>query len=321
MGATDGPGRTAFAIRDALAWPDLVEIVTTAERTGFESVFLPEIAGREAFSTLAALAGHTSTLGLATGVVTSVSRKPQVTAMAAATLADLSEGRAILGLGTGPAGAGALGRLRGYVETVRGLLDGDTVDLVGEGPVRLSLEPARPVPIWLAALGPRATDLVGATGDGAILNWCTPERVARARSRIHGVAERAGRDPSAITIGVYVRAVIGQDPGRSLTALRVAAAQYASYPAYRRQFDAMGLGEGAAAASRARREGRPGDVPESFVRALCVSGDPGDAARRLQAYRDAGADVVIVYPVPVLDPTSSIMGTLFALAPHPAVED
>jgi len=51
-----------------------------------------------------------------------------------------------------------------------------------------------------------------------------------------------------------------------------------------------------------------------------VAGDADHARARLRVYRDAGADVPVVYPVAVLDAESSMVGTLFALAPSPAVE-
>lgn len=312
--------RVGFAMREPLPWRDVVGIVGTGERIGYEAVFLPEIAGRETFSTLAGLAGATSTLKLGTGVVTIVARRIGTTAMAAATVHELSGGRMVLGLGTGPSRPGALARLREYVMLIRAAVSGAAVH-TDEGSFRLTLDPGSgPVPIWIAALGPKAMRLAGEVADGAILNWCPPERVAEARRLIAEGAEAVGRDPTAVSVGVYVRACVGQEAEHALPALKEAAGQYASYGAYRRQFEAVGLGQEAARASAALRAGRPYDVPEVLVRATCASGDAAEAAARLQAYRDAGADLPIVYPVPVLEPVSSIEGTLFALAPHPAVE-
>ncbi len=320
MSASARDRHIAVAMREPLPWRDLVEVVETAERTGYEVVFLPEIAGRETFSTLAGLAGTTTNMKLGTGVVTVVARRPRVTAMAAATVHELSGGRMILGLGTGSSEPGSLAGLRGYTALVRRMLSGEAVR-DGDSTFRLTLDPASaPLPIWIAALGPKAMRLAGEIADGVILNWCPPERVAEARRLIAEGAEAAGRDPSAVAVAVYVRACVGQEPEHALPALREAAGQYAAYPAYRRQFEAVGLGEEADRAAAAVREGRLGDVPEALVRAVCLLGDARHAAARLRAYRDAGADLPVVYPVPVLEPASSIEGTLFALAPHPAVE-
>jgi 5,10-methylenetetrahydromethanopterin reductase len=311
--------RTAFAIRDALPWRDLVEIVQTAEQTGYQALFLPESAGREAFSALAGLAGHTESLLLATGVVTMVARRVPITAMAAATVDELSGGRMVLGLGTGPAVPGALGRLREYVVAARDAIAGREIEVPEGGRFRMVLSPARAVPIWMAALNPNAMRVAGEVADGVILNWCPPERVAFARDRVREGAEAARRDPASVRIAVYVRACLGQEPQVALEALRAAAGQYATYPAYRRQFEAVGLGDEARAAAQAFGAGRPEGVPEAFVRRLCLMGEPGEGLAGLAAYRDAGADLPVVYPVAVRDPLSSILGTLFALAPHPAV--
>ena len=258
------------------------------------------------------LAGETRDLFLGTGVVPMRSRTPLVAAMGAATVHERSGGRLILGLGTGDAGAGALDELRETVGQIRTLLDGETLEL-GDGPQSLSLPPGSPVPIWVSALGPRAMRLAGEIADGVILNWCPPERVPFARTRIAEGAEASGRDPSSITVAVYVRAWVGGDEAEAMSSLRAMAGQYASYRAYRRQFEQVGLGPQAAVAAQAHRAGRSEDVPEVMVRAVCAV---GDAARdRVEAFGQAGADLPIVYPVATADAAASIEGTLLGLAP------
>src|SRR5438034_11712622 len=121
-------GRTGVVLRAAIRWHQLVQVVLTAEETGYEAVFVPEIAGREAFSTLAGFALSSSKILLGTGVVTVRSRSPVATAMAAATLQDLSGGRLVLGIGVGSA-AGRGGEpgpsqlVAQYVELVHRILE------------------------------------------------------------------------------------------------------------------------------------------------------------------------------------------------------
>lgn len=303
------PSGTAFALRDPLTWGDLAAIVRAAENAGYAALFLPEISGRDALATLGALAGETRHLLLGTGVVPMASRTTMLTAMAAATVHERSRGRLVLGVGTGGAAAGALDRLRERVRDLRALLDGETVELDGE-PHRLTLPPGSRVPIWISALGPRAMRLAGEVADGVILNWCPPERVAFAAERIREGGERAGRDPAEVAIAVYVRAWVGEDEAQAWPALAEAAAQYASYPAYARQFEQVGLGPEAADAASARRLD---EVPEALVRALCALGE--EAPGRIDAYREAGADLPVVYPVATSDAAASIGSTLSALAP------
>jgi alkanesulfonate monooxygenase SsuD/methylene tetrahydromethanopterin reductase-like flavin-dependent oxidoreductase (luciferase family) len=308
------PGGTAFALRDAFAWPIFSALAQEGERLGYAAVFLPEIGGRDALVALGELAGQAERLHLATGIVPMTSRTPLLTAMAASTVQERSSGRLVLGLGTGPPGPGALDRLRDMVGTVRRLLAGDRVEIEGRA-MQLSLVPAEPVPIWISALGPRAATLAGAVADGVILNWCAPERVAEAVGQVREGADRAGRDPIGIIVAVYVRASLGEDPAFALRALRAAAGEYASYPAYARQFASMGLESEARAAAAARVAGRPDDVPEALVRAVCLIGEGATARDRLDAFREAGADVPVVYPVASgQDPPGSVAATLRAAA-------
>ena len=248
------PRGTAFTIRDPLPWGDVASIAREGERLGYEALFLPETGVRDTLATLVGLAGETSTLVLGTGVIPMRARTPELSATAAATVQERSGGRHVLGVGTGGSAPGALDRLRDSVGAIRRRLEGAALEL-----------PA-PVPVWIAALGPRATRLAGEIADGVILNWCTPDRVADAR------------DPDAVTISVYVRAAFSDRAGEALLA---AATEYASYPAYGRQFEAMGIDP----------------TPQAIVDAVCLRGDPGAAPERLRAYRAAGADLPVVYPV------------------------
>jgi len=259
------PARTGFTIRD-LPWTDVATIAREGESLGYELVLLPETGTRDTLATLAALCAETTTLRLGTGVIPMGARTSRLAAMAAATVQDRSGGRHVLGVGTGGSQPGALDRLRTYVAEIR------------DGLAASPLPMAAPVPVWIAALGPRATRLAGEIADGVILNWCTPDRVADARDAIGASAEGAGRDPNDVTIAVYVRAAFSD---RADEALLAAAGEYASYPSYARQFEAMGVAPTA----------------EAVVDAICLRGDPARARDRLQAYRDAGADLPVVYPV------------------------
>src|SRR5215211_6454429 len=259
------PRGTAFTIRDPLPWSDVAAIAREGERLGYEAVFLPEIGVRDTLATIVGLAAETTTLVLGSGVIPMRSRREELAAAAAATAQERSGGRHVLGVGTGGSARGALDGLRAYVEKIRRRLDAAALPI-----------PA-PVPIWIAALGPRAVRLAGEIADGVILNWCTPERVTEAREAIRVAAGEAGRDPDAVTIAVYVRASFTE---RADEALRAAAAEYRSYPSYARQFEAMGVGPS----------------PDAVVERVCLRGDPDEAGRRLESYRRAGADLPVVYP-------------------------
>lgn len=306
-----GPEPTAVArrigvvLRDPLRWAELLQLAAAAEDTAYEAVFVPEIDAREAFGTLAGLAARTSRIRLGTGVVPIGSRSPETTARAAGTVQDLSGGRLVLGIGAGS---------RGRLELVR-----DYVRKVRAAELAFRPEGGRP-PIWLGALGDRMIELAGEVADGVILNWCTPERVGEARGLVDRAAEDAGRGPGSVTVAVYVRACLGVEEPLALEALRAMTGQYAALPHYLRQLGRMALGEQGSLAAKAHLAGRPEDVPDRLVRTLAVVGGRTEALARFGAYHDAGADLVLCYPVAALDPFSSILGTILAAAPSPALE-
>src|ERR671934_627181 len=89
----------ALSALESRPFSDLLEAATAADDAGFELIAVPEAWGREAFALLGYLAARTTRARLATGIVNVYSRTPALIAMAAATLDEISEGRAILGLG------------------------------------------------------------------------------------------------------------------------------------------------------------------------------------------------------------------------------
>jgi alkanesulfonate monooxygenase SsuD/methylene tetrahydromethanopterin reductase-like flavin-dependent oxidoreductase (luciferase family) len=287
----------AVSLRDAYPWNELAGLARTIEDAGFDAVFLPEVGARDTLATLAALAGETSRIRLATGVVPLPSRSPRLLAAAAATVQERSGGRLILGLGTGPSSRGSLDRLRATVVALRTAFGGGEGSVDGDE-VRSPLPLPKPPELWIAALGPRATRLAGEVADGVLLNWCTPERVATATTQVAEGARAAGRDPVDVTIAVYVRAALA--PG-SLEGARAAAAEYGSYPAYARQFAGMGLD--------------PTDA-DAVVAGVMLT-DRSSTADRLEAYRAAGARLPVIYPVlpPGAPSSDATRSTIEAVAP------
>jgi alkanesulfonate monooxygenase SsuD/methylene tetrahydromethanopterin reductase-like flavin-dependent oxidoreductase (luciferase family) len=297
MRAGERQPRTGLALRDPYPWDDLAALTRWAEEAGFEALFLPEVGARDTLVTLGALAGETRSLLLGTGVVPLPDRSPSLLAMAAATVQERSGGRLLLGVGTGPTTPGALDRLREAVFALREAFAGRRGTVDGE-PVETALPLERSPEIWLAALGPRACRLAGEIADGVLLNWCTPARVTRARDEVAEGAATAGRTPDDVTLGVYIRAALVEGARATAEAM---ASEYASYPEYRRQFEAIGVD--------------PSD-PAAIVDAIMLV-DADRARDRLDAYLRAGADLPVVYPVlpPGPPDASAARDTLAAVAP------
>ncbi len=265
----------------------LLDLAALADRLGYHSVWVPEGRGRELFATLGAMARTTQRVQLATGILTIYSRPPALTAMAAATLADLTGGRFILGLGVGhpeviEAGYGAAYRrpltaMREYVEIAQRAMDGARVAFPGKvfrvKEFQLESKPQHPVPIYLAALGERMLRLAGEIADGVVLNWMPPERVGWATQIIRDAATRAGRDPASVTVVCYVRAAVIENTELAWTVMRRLLATYIEMPAYARMFREAGFAaevsaiRGAWAASGVRRRRR--DRSAGIARTPC----------------------------------------------------
>ncbi len=158
----------------------MAEHAALAERIGFDSVWVidSQLLCRDVFVTLTAILSRTTTLRAATGVTQPMTRHPSVVAGAMASLAELSGGRAILGVGTGFSSLGTIGKpqariadVEAFVGTTRALLAGRnaTFDAGIQGRLSWINEPTN-VPIVIAASGPRITGLAGRIADGVIIH-------------------------------------------------------------------------------------------------------------------------------------------------------
>jgi 5,10-methylenetetrahydromethanopterin reductase len=172
--------------------PTLVERVRLAETTGYDTVWLAdERFYREIYSCLTHFAGHTSKVLLGPCVTDPFSRHPALTAMAIATLDEISSRRAILGIGAGISGFAELGishrkparAIKEAIEVIRALLSGGCVEYQGEvinlDQGRLNFRPPRStIPIYVASNGPLGQRVAGATADGAIMEACASGAIA-----------------------------------------------------------------------------------------------------------------------------------------------
>lgn len=179
---------------------ELVEHAVMAEKAGFDMVVVSEhfhpwvdddSASGFAFSTIGAMAAATTKIEFATGVTTPLFRyHPGVVAQAAATLDRLSGGRFTLGVGTGeninegplgykfPAYAERNARMTEALEIMRRLLDGEKVTFDGNyystDRAKLYSPPIGPVPILMAAGGPKSATLAGEKAQGVITSVKDP---------------------------------------------------------------------------------------------------------------------------------------------------
>jgi F420-dependent oxidoreductase-like protein len=239
---------------------------------------------------------------------------------------DGSGGRFHLGLGvSGPAVSEgwhgvrfnpALARTREYVEIVRTALRGERVDhqgaqfsvpLAGTGhrPLRLSVRPPREVPIYLAAVGPKATELAGEIADGWLAAFFSPQHSAGRVAAIRSARATAGSGRFEVIATVPLS--VGDDPVAAADNLRDYFALYLGGMGTRERnfynLFAREIGyEQQAAVIQERfldrdRAGAAQAVPFGLIDETALVGPKEHLAERLRCYADAGVDTVTVWPV------------------------
>jgi alkanesulfonate monooxygenase SsuD/methylene tetrahydromethanopterin reductase-like flavin-dependent oxidoreductase (luciferase family) len=200
---------------------------------------------------------------------------PRSLGISARTVADLSGGRLVLGIGSGTERARPIAAVREYLSELRAV--------VGD------------VPLYVAALGPQMLRLAGQVADGVELNWCTPERIAWSRERI-------ARD---IPVVMYIRVCVDDDVPAARAALAKQVLAYAlARPGqpldkgYRGHFARMGFDTALRALEAQRERGASEDalvaaVPSELLDAVGYAG-PASGLRAALARFSGGLDLPIV---------------------------
>ncbi len=211
--------------------------IQRAEEVGFGYALIPwnPLSRRDPYMELAIAAGRTSRIKLGLLLDNPVLHHPAVSASSIATLDELSGGRAILTYGIGDTAVRWLGlrparmaELEEATVLARRLLAGETVDVGAVRPAELLH--ARPVPIWIAAGGPKTIEMAGRVADGVFLRvGRRPKNLRTAIDRVHAGARAAGRDPSEIGIGLIFHTVMSDDPTEIRATARSMAAGYYEY--------------------------------------------------------------------------------------------
>jgi len=177
----------------------LVEFAQALETRGYDSLWLPELFGREPIATAGYLLGRTRRICIATGIANVYVRDAHATAQARQSLAELSGGRFLLGLGvSNPQLNGSRGHTwQPPLKKMTAYLD--AMDAVKAASPAL----AQPCPTYVAAHGPQLQKLGAARTDGVITYLMTPQHTRESRQRIGPAAELnvvamflAERDPA-----------------------------------------------------------------------------------------------------------------------------
>ena len=287
------------------------------EGSGWDGVYFADTQNLTAdvYVSLGLAAAATEKMTLATGVTNPVTRHPAVTASAIAAVQVASGGRAVLGIGRGDSSLGFLGRkparlaeFETYVARVRGFLHGEEVDL-GDATSRnewIGSGPHGPVPIDIAATGPKATAVAARHADRVTFAvGADPERLRQSIALVRSEREAAGLDPSSISVGAYVNAVAHPDVEVARSLLRGSTASFAHFSGMTgapqqdgqagKVFEALGRGYDMAAHATAGAS-HAAALPEEFIDRFSVAGPSDYCVSRLSELVEAGAERLVLVP-------------------------
>ena len=313
---------------------DYQELSSQAEKNGFEAVWVPEGGGRDSLTSLATIAMKTDTVKLGTGILPIFARTPTNTAMSAAGMAAVSDGRFLLGLGVGHAPTvesrdgipfkQPMTRMRETIQIIKALLSGEEVNFTGKqfkitGASMGAATPKTKVPIYIAALGPQMLEMVGELADGVLMNWTAVDYLGEAIGHIKRGAEKAGRDPNEIDIAGYVRVAVGDNLTESRVSLRRQVARYASNPFYRNFFAQTGFDKEMSAAAAALADGNLDKAADSITEEMqdqvAIVGTVEECWAALEKRRAAGLQLPVIAPFAVGDNMASHRHVIEAMAP------
>ena len=314
-------GKKVWAQLPILPARQLVPLVQEWEAAGIEGVWVPQIFGLPQV-TLAAAAAVTSRIKLGSGITLAFTRSPLETACSVIDLDHISDGRAVLGLGSSaqsqlegsfgmPYGK-PLAHMREVVEQVRAVIakghTGELQTLKGEyatldlshfrltGPARRSS-----VPIYLPAIFEKACEQAGEIADGLLGHplWTTQWIQEKVGPHLGAGLKKANRKRFGFDLNLMIFTVINDDRDAAIADARANVAFYTQSPQYLRYFEGIGFGKEAKAIQEAFAKqdfaAMAQACPDEMVSAITVLGSAEDVKTQVierAAFADSITPVV-----------------------------
>jgi probable F420-dependent oxidoreductase len=199
----------------------LLELMQKAEEAGFDNgwTYDSHILWHESFPLLGLAADRTKTLKLGHCVTNPGIREPTITASYYATLHEISDGRAVMGIGRGDSSRRVVGlkpvkvaEFEAALRMMKDLMNGRPV-VWNEKELKLKwVRPELPpIELWVAGYGPKALAVAGRVGDGVIIQLADPEIIGWIMETARASAEEDGRDPAALKCHVCAPSHISDD--------------------------------------------------------------------------------------------------------------
>ena len=312
---------------------DALALARRAEAAGAGSLWMAEHLGyRQSLVSCTAFALETAR---ATVVPTAISPhlwSPVSVAMAMATTAEAAPGRAALALGSGnpmflvEAGTRLerpLVAMREFIACLRQLWSGEAGAYEGEifrlDGMRMAFLPPRPIPLYLAAMGPRMLRLAGELVDGVLLSaGLTVEYSAESLAMAEAGARAVGRDPAALRRAAFLYTAVDANRAAAVERLRpkIAFMMRNDFVAPSVAGSGIAIDRDAVKQAIARRDMETAAklIPDEAVEAFAVCGTPEDCKRRIAEYRAVGIDEIVLLSVGDTDGEAAALDLIRALS-------
>jgi alkanesulfonate monooxygenase SsuD/methylene tetrahydromethanopterin reductase-like flavin-dependent oxidoreductase (luciferase family) len=296
---------------------EMIRLTRLAEDLGFETAWLgdSQCLWREAYVTLGALAVSTRSIRLGTSVTNPVTRHLTVTASALCSLAELTGGRVLLGIGRGETAVklaggrrATLAELRDAVRDIRALCQGTSVRIDGvEARLEYAAMSPTTIPVYLPGLAPRMLALAGEVADGVLLTVGAEPRYVRAGlAALDDGLRAAGRSRAAVRVAARVPCSVSDeaDPRRHVRS-SVALAVLQAKPFAFDDEDRSTIEKIRQAYDYHRHlslDAAHGDlVPDRLVDKFAIAGSPTECLERVRGLAACAIDevnIVLVSPTP-----------------------
>ncbi|OBF81203.1 LLM class F420-dependent oxidoreductase [Mycobacterium sp. 852002-51163_SCH5372311] len=300
---------------------EAMDVAAAASETGFDAVWVGEMATYDAFALATAIGLRAPGMPLKIGPLAVGVRGPVTLALGVSSVASLTGGPVDVALGaSSPAivtgwhdrqWSHHVPVMRETIESLRSILAGERVDYNGRYVSSRGFRLRHACPdtrIALGAFGPGMIRLAAQHADEVVLNLASPARVAEVRTAI----ETAATNRPAPRLTVWVP--IALNPGTAAhTQLAAQLAVYLAPPGYGEMFSALGFDDLVRRArTGATRRELAAAIPVELLDEVSALGSVDRITSRLNAYRQAGADCVAVVPATAEDPGAR--ATLTALS-------
>ena len=296
----------------------ITDIARGAEDAGIDTLYTVD-AGRSATITAAAVINATSRANVGTYIVNAYAREPWMTGLEARDLNEISNGRFILGVGTGNLHFNDLymgidssrsrAKMRDFIQIVKSVVSGKAAERVRhQGDVhrirwRATWDPVTPtLPVYMSASGPKMVRLAGEVSDGVGIGIMSSVEFVRDIVRPNAIAgaQEGGRDPKSVALPTAATVSVNQNRDLARDASRKSICKLyhpIPHPYYDSQLRQLGFEEFADQASRLMPTGNLKEamalVPEEVIDTMTITGTIEECEKRIQEYQGVSDELIL----------------------------